>query len=68
MSMAVSVGFNYGYIYSKSKNVAVGETGWHAGVLYNGNVYCNIHPEGLSKDSWINDFEIWTGNKQIVII
>lgn len=25
------------------------------GVLYEGYVYCNVHPYGLPKEAWIDD-------------
>ena len=28
----------------------------HRGVLYDGNVYCNVHPYGLPKVEWLADF------------
>ena len=30
--------------------------GVHVGVLYMGNIYCNIHPYGLPEAQWISDF------------
>ena len=45
-----------GYVWSDIANREVGNNGMHQGILYKGKVYCNIHPYGLLKDLWINDF------------
>ena len=34
----------------------ISENGRHVGVEYKGIVYCNIHPTGLPKNLWIEDF------------
>lgn len=45
-----------GFIWSDIANKAVGNNGFHVGVLYKGKIYCNVHPYGLDEDIWINDF------------
>lgn len=45
-----------GYIWSDIKKRTISENGVHVGILYQGRVYCNIHPAGLTKSRWINDF------------
>lgn len=34
----------------------VAENGEHWGIIYNGKIYCNIHPAGLTKEMWKDDF------------
>lgn len=45
------------YIWCNSKEKIISENGIHIGILYEGNVYCNIHPFGLPEMLWIDDFE-----------
>ena len=45
-----------GYIWSDFAGKAAGDYGLHVGVLYEGRVYCNVHPYGLPKQQWIDDF------------
>ena len=47
------------YIYSNTKNDVISENGNHYGIYYNGKVYCNVHPYGLEKEKWINDFDCY---------
>ena len=47
---------NYGFVISLSKNETISENGLHRGIEFNGIVYCNVHPYGLPKQQWINDF------------
>ena len=35
---------------------AISTNGVHRGVLYEGNVYCNVHPYGLPEAEWLADF------------
>ena len=56
-----------GYIWSDIAGKTISENGIHVGVLYNGVVYCNVHPLGLPLDSWIEDFH-GTGTKTISTI
>ena len=51
-----------GYIWSDIKGKTISENGVHIGVLYNGIVYCNVHPFGLPEIVWTEDFH-GTGNK-----
>ena len=47
-----------GFVVSKSKGGdAISRNGIHMGILFNGKIYCNVHPYGLPKQMWINDFE-----------
>ena len=46
-----------GYVYSNMYDRQISENGYHVGVEYNGNVYCNVHPLGLPEQTWIDDFE-----------
>ena len=34
----------------------ISESGYHIGVLFGGNVYCNVHPTGQPLNVWLNDF------------
>ena len=45
-----------GYIWSDYAGKVAGDNGLHVGVLYEGRVYCNVHPYGLPKQQWIDDF------------
>ncbi len=46
-----------GYILSISSGYkAISANGKHFGVLFNGKIYCNVHPEGLDPAAWENDF------------
>ena len=45
-----------GWIWSESKKRTISENGIHVGVLFNGRIYCNVHPTGLAKNTWIKDF------------
>lgn len=47
-----------GYIVSIMYNdKVISENGLHMGICFNGNVYCNVHPYGLPKNMWIDDFD-----------
>jgi RHS repeat-associated protein len=46
----------YDYIYSDSQGKVISTNGEHFGVLANGLVYDNLHPDGLPRDQWLNDF------------
>ena len=35
---------------------AISYTGKHVGILYKGNVYCNVYPKGLPYNDWITRF------------
>jgi len=37
------------------------------GIIFNGNVYCNVHPLGMPLQDWINDFD-GTGIKTVEMI
>ena len=54
-------------MWSESKQKVISENGVHVGVLYEGMVYCNVHPEGMTKEQWINDF-YGTGIKTVAEI
>ena len=53
-----------GYIYCNSTGQIISKNGNHFGILFNGYVFCNIHPVGMEKNSWINDFD-GTGLKNV---
>ena len=52
------------YIWCNSKGKVISENGMHMGILYEGNIYCNIHPFGLPEMLWIDDFD-GTGQRVI---
>lgn len=54
----------FSFIWSVSKCKVISENYIHVGLLYNGIVYCNVHPYGLPESSWIADFD-GTGNKYV---
>ena len=56
-----------GYIWSDIKGRTISENGIHMGVVYNGMVYCNVHPFGLPEVAWVNDFYA-TGTRCVVKI
>lgn len=51
-----------GYIWSDIKQDVISENGVHVGMLFNGIIYCNVHPFGLPEAIWIEDFH-GTGEK-----
>ena len=51
-----------GYIWSDIRGATISTNGIHMGLLYKGNVYCNVHPSGLPEIAWIADFHA-TGKK-----
>ena len=55
-------------VADKYPNEAISRNGMHYGYLYNDIVYCNIYPEGLPKEQWINSFHADTGEPPIVTI
>jgi hypothetical protein len=47
-----------GFVLSRSQgDRLISLNGKHVGILYGGNVYCNVHPYGLPKQMWIDDFD-----------
>ena len=48
-------GFVFSITYGYSQNIST--NGFHTGVLYDGKVYCNVHPYGLPIGLWLNDFD-----------
>lgn len=34
----------------------ISDNGFHVGVLYEGKIYCNVHPYGLPEQEWVDDF------------
>lgn len=44
------------FVYSDIHKRTISINGIHMGVLYEGYVYCNVHPYGLPKEAWIDDF------------
>jgi hypothetical protein len=57
-----------GYVCCDKYSDAISLNGHHYGYLYNGIVYCNIYPEGLEKNIWINSFYDASGLPPIVQI
>ena len=51
-----------GYIWSDIRGATISTNGIHMGLLYKGNVYCNVHPSGLPEVAWVADFHA-TGKK-----
>ena len=47
---------NTGGVWSDIKNTTISDNNYHYGILYNGKIYCNVHPNGLLENDWINDF------------
>ncbi len=43
-------------ISDKDPNTAISLSGKHYGVEYQGTVYCNVYPEGLPFNEWVNSF------------
>lgn len=56
-----------GYVWSDIAQRTISENGTHVGVLFNGLVFCNVHPYGLPEATWIADFH-GAGTKQVVKI
>ena len=56
------------WIYSDSYGGVISENGKHFGVLFNGIVYCNVHPNGLPFEAWKADFHNRTGNSVTVTL
>ena len=56
---------NSDFIWSDIAGKAVGNNNMHVGVLYQGKVYCNIHPGGLPYDIWVADFVKPLGNTKL---
>ena len=46
-----------GYVVSDRYSYAISENGYHYGYLHNGIVRCNVYPEGLPLDIWIQRFD-----------
>ena len=47
------------YVWSDIRGMTISENGFHCGIQYEGYVYCNVHPQGLPRIQWINDFVGW---------
>ena len=47
-------GFVMSYSYSDTE--CISKNGQHFGILFEGKIYCNIHPFGLYENEWIADF------------
>ena len=47
-----------GFVVSVSHNdMLISTNGFHIGICVDGIVYCNVHPLGLPKQQWIDDFD-----------
>lgn len=58
----------HGFVVSnKNPNLAISETGFHYGIEYNGNVYCNVYPTGLAFSDWINSFSAVDANTGLIM-
>lgn len=59
----------HGYVCSKrlGGSKAISENGHHYGVLFMGNVYCNIYPEGVPLEIWRYNFYDITGQPGILL-
>ena len=56
----------YDYIYSDSYGGVISQNGKHFGVLFNGIVYCNVHPAGLPYEAWEADFHV-PGEDHVIV-
>lgn len=45
-----------GTVFSLTRNIPVGWTGFHEGVSFNSMTFCPAHPNGLIEARWIVDF------------
>jgi len=54
-------------ISSMNPTIAISSNGRHMGVLFQGKIYCNIHPYGLPTEQWISDF-LGVGEKSVSIV
>ena len=66
---AITINFigKRGYIWSESTQQVISWNGVHVGILYEDRVYCTVHPLGLPKYEWIEDF-YGTGLKTVTEI
>ena len=55
-------------IADRYPNEAISLNGTHFGYLYDGYVYCNIYPEGLPYEIWVNQFHVHTGSEPQVYV
>ena len=53
-----------GYVWSDIANKTISTNGVHVGILFNGIVFCNVHPLGLPEAQWVADFH-GTGTKMV---
>ena len=70
----VEIQYDYGpilYVFSRrrglERHLHIGRFGYHIGILYEGLVQCVVHPSGLPRDTWINDFVTGIYTRFIVI-
>ena len=56
-----------GLMMSLKANQRVASGGFHQGVLHNGIVYDNIHPDGIPYEEWIKDFIVHTRQGEQVV-
>ncbi|MFD2329461.1 RHS repeat-associated core domain-containing protein [Cohnella sp. GCM10020058] len=52
-----------GWIWSDSAGKSISENGYHTGILYEGKVYDNIHPNGIEYQKWLDDLHA-TGTRK----
>ena len=61
----ININFSGGtYVESLLYGIEVSLNGYHVGILYDGMVYCNIHPYGLPILAWVDDF-VGAGSKYV---
>lgn len=57
----------YACVWSDIRNMKAADNPLHVGVYYEGKIYCNIHPYGLPRNSWIEDFHYPTDSTKTVV-
>ena len=49
---------NRNFVVSRSRGwMTISDNGYHIGILFNGRIFCNVHPQGLPHNAWFADFE-----------
>ena len=56
-----------GYVGCDRFENPISENGVHMGYLYDGIVRCNVYPEGLPYEQWINSFYDTWGRRGMVV-
>lgn len=55
-TISISYPVKLGFIWSDTRGETISTNGFHIGVSFQNIVYCNVHPYGLLKEEWLNDF------------